>query len=130
MPLKVARDRMKRSVRFRHVHELTLSFRRNAIQAAAPDARGAGVGSEVLSALQEAVRGYAPADFGFLGCREEVVPFYESCGHARIHSLVLDVSPRDAITLVRSHGPTVICAGTRSVDDWPEGAIDLRGLPW
>jgi aminoglycoside 2'-N-acetyltransferase I len=94
------------------------------------DARGAGVGNAVLSALQSASRGCAPADFGFLGCREEVVPFYESCGYVRIHSLVLDVSPRDAMTLARSHGPTMICGGVRSVDDWPEGAIDLRGLPW
>lgn len=94
------------------------------------DARGAGVGREVLSALQAASRSCAPADFGFLGCREEVVPFYESCGYARIHSPVLDLSPQDAMTVVRSYGPAMICAGTRPVDDWPEGAIDLRGLPW
>lgn len=94
------------------------------------DARGIGVGRKVLLALQDTSRSCAPADFGLLGCREEVVTFYESCGYTRIHSLILDVSPRDAMTVVRSHGPTMICAGTRSADDWPEGTIDLRGLPW
>jgi aminoglycoside 2'-N-acetyltransferase I len=94
------------------------------------DVRGMGIGRQVLAALQDASRSAAPADFGFLGCREEAVPFYQSCGYVRIHSLVLDVSPRDAMTVAKGHGPTMICPGIRPVDAWPEGTIDLRGLPW
>lgn len=95
-----------------------------------PEMRGQGVGRAVLRALQEANRGLAPAPFGFLGCREEVVPFYESCGFRRVDALVRDVSPRDAMSVVESRGPTMICAGTEPLDAWPEGAIDLRDLPW
>lgn len=57
-------------------------------------ARGQGIGTFTLSALQDANRSFAPADFGLLGCREEVVPFYESCGYARVDALIRDVSPR------------------------------------
>lgn len=95
-----------------------------------PESRRRGVGRAVVRALQEANRGLAPAQFGFLGCREEVVPFYESCGFRRIGALVRDVSPRDATSVVESRGPTMICAGTEPLDAWPDGPIDLRELPW
>ncbi|WP_426997853.1 GNAT family N-acetyltransferase [Pseudarthrobacter sp. N5] len=94
------------------------------------ESRGIGIGRQVLSALQEASHGLAPADFGLLGCREDVVPFYRSCGFFRVDSLIRDICPHDAMTVVGSHGPTMICAGTRPVEAWPEGDIDLRGLPW
>jgi aminoglycoside 2'-N-acetyltransferase I len=96
----------------------------------APEARGTGVGRAALRALQEAGRGRAPAEFGLLGCREEVVGFYESCGFRRTDQLVRDLSPADAMTVVESRGPTLVCAGTRPVSEWPAGTIDLRGLPW
>jgi aminoglycoside 2'-N-acetyltransferase I len=94
------------------------------------DARGIGVGRQVLAALQEANREFAPAEYGFLGCRKEVVPFYEACGYTRLHQLTIDVSPQDAMTVIRSNGPTMICAGTKPISSWPEGTINLRGLPW
>lgn len=93
-------------------------------------ARGLGVGRRVLTALQETMGSFAPADFGLLGCREEVVPFYESCGFTRVDAVVRDISPRDGKTVKDGRGPTMICAGARPVPAWPEGMIDLRGLPW
>jgi aminoglycoside 2'-N-acetyltransferase I len=96
----------------------------------APEVRGRGVGRAVLTALQEAARGPARAQYGLLGCREQVVPFYESCGFRRTGQLVRDLDPRDARTVVESHGPTLVCAGTRPLEEWPGGTIDLRGLPW
>jgi aminoglycoside 2'-N-acetyltransferase I len=95
-----------------------------------PDRRGTGVGRAVLGALQEASRTSAPAHFGLLGCREEVVPFYESCGFVRVEARIRDLSPQDGRTVVESDGPTLVCAGTRPVEEWPDGVIDLRGLPW
>jgi aminoglycoside 2'-N-acetyltransferase I len=94
------------------------------------DCRGTGIGRQVLSALRDANCSFAPAHFGLLGCREEVVPFYRACGYTRVHSAIVDVSPLDAVTVSRSQGPTMICAGTEPVHMWPAGAIDLRGLPW
>ncbi|WP_159825763.1 GNAT family N-acetyltransferase [Arthrobacter sp. 9AX] len=92
--------------------------------------RGQRIGHGMMSSLQEAMRGDAPAEFGLLGCREEVVPFYQSCGFVLVESLIRDVSPRDAMTVIESAGPTLVCAGTKSIEAWPAGTIDLRGLPW
>ncbi len=95
-----------------------------------PDVRRRGVGRAVVAALQEAGRAAAPTPFGLLGCREEVVAFYQSCGFRRTDQVVRDVSPRDGMTVVESNGPTMICAGTEPLAAWPDGVIDLRGLPW
>lgn len=58
---------------------------------------GTGCGSQVVTALQDAINAFAPADFGCLGCRKGVVHFNEACGYARIDSFVLDVSPRPPV---------------------------------
>jgi aminoglycoside 2'-N-acetyltransferase I len=96
----------------------------------APDARGRGVGRAMVSALREASRTLAKAEFGLLGCREEVIGFYENCGLVRVHNTVRDLSPRDAATVVESRGPTLIHSGIRPAEEWPTGTVDLRGLPW
>lgn len=88
------------------------------------------MGRSLLTTLQHSSHMCAPADFGLLGCREEVVAFYEGCGYTRINTVIRDISPRDGATVVESRGPTMICSGTRSAASWPEGVIDLRGLPW
>lgn len=96
---------------------------------AAP-ARGQGIGRQVIASLQGAMQSSARADFGLLGCRPEVVPFYQSCGFSLIEAVIRDVSPGDAKTVVESDGPTLVCSGTRPVEAWPQGIVDLRGLPW
>jgi aminoglycoside 2'-N-acetyltransferase I len=94
------------------------------------DVRGRGVGRAVVTALQTAIRGSAPASFGLLGCREAAVPFYAACGFVRVDAVIRDNSPRDGATVVESTGPTMVCAGGEPVGAWPDGTIDLRGLPW
>lgn len=92
--------------------------------------RSQGIGRLVIGALQEAMRTDAPSDFGLLGCRPDVVPFYRSCGFELIDTICRDVRPGDGMTVVESAGPTLVCAGTRPVGQWPAGTVDLRGLPW
>lgn len=92
--------------------------------------RGRGVGRSVLAALGEASRTWAAADFNLLGCREEVAGFYESCGFVRVANPVRDVSPRDGASVVQGQGPTLVSPGTKSMGQWPQGLVDLRGLPW
>lgn len=96
----------------------------------ASDARRRGVGKAMLGALREASRTSAKAEFGLLGCREEVVGFYQNCGFMRVHNIVRDLSPRDAATVVESRGPTLIHSGMRPAEEWPTGTVDLRRLPW
>lgn len=96
-----------------------------------PSCRQSGVGQKLLSRLQEANRTLAPVDFGYLGCREEVVPFYESCNYTRITATERYVSDDDQTTLIEHTGsPIMICSGMKGVDDWPVGLIDLCGTPW
>ena len=52
-----------------------------------PSHRGQGLGVQLLAEAQDAARSTAPADYGYLGCREEVVPFYESCGYKRLEAV-------------------------------------------
>lgn len=62
-----------------------------------PSHRGQGCGARLLAAAQHAARSIAPADYGYLGCREEPVPFYESCGYKRIE-VTERYLPRDGST--------------------------------
>lgn len=96
-----------------------------------PAHRGAGLGTRLMRVAQEAMRTTAPAAFGLLGCREEVVPFYERTGWTRIHVAERSLARADGAAQVREAGPPVlICAGTRPVSEWPAGDLDLRGRPW
>lgn len=84
-----------------------------------------------MHVAQEAMRTTAPVDFGLLGCREEVVPFYENAGWRRVRVAERGLSRVDGREVVRPAGPPVlVCAAMRPVSTWPEGEVDLRGRPW
>lgn len=46
--------------------------------------RGGRVGSWLMAAAAQSMKAASGIAFGYLGCREEVVPFYTSCGWIRI----------------------------------------------
>ncbi|GAA4664660.1 GNAT family N-acetyltransferase [Frondihabitans cladoniiphilus] len=96
----------------------------------ARDARGTGLGEVLLEAAARATVERADAEFGYLGCREAIVPFSEACGWTRIHAEEVCLSRLDGVTPVVSTGPLLIRGGTRPVADWPAGPIVLRGTPW
>lgn len=94
-------------------------------------ARGTGLGGRTMRRAQQAMRDEAGVAFGVLGCREEVVPFYESSGWTRISATERSVSLADRTSVVVSEdGPILICSGARDAREWPRGDIDLRGTPW
>lgn len=93
--------------------------------------RGTGLGTRAMRLAQEVMRDEARVDFGFLGCRREVVPFYESAGWVQIHAIERCLSRIDQMTVVVSEdGPNLVCSGRRHASQWPPGEIDLRGTPW
>jgi aminoglycoside 2'-N-acetyltransferase I len=93
--------------------------------------RGTGLGGKVMRHAQESMRDQAQADFGFLGCRPEVVSFYESAGWIQIHATERCVSRMDQTSVkVSEGGPNLICPAKRAASEWPNGDIDLRGTPW
>ncbi|MHA7306859.1 GNAT family N-acetyltransferase [Arthrobacter sp. TMN-49] len=93
--------------------------------------RGTGLGRRAMRHAQEVMRDDNGIDFGFLGCRSEVVPFYESAGWVRVRATERCLSRVDQTSIVESQGgPILICSAKRDVNEWPTGNIDLRGTPW
>ncbi|GAA1792141.1 hypothetical protein GCM10009712_43940 [Pseudarthrobacter sulfonivorans] len=93
--------------------------------------RGTGLGRRVMRHAQKVMRDKPWVDFGFLGCRKEVVPFYESAGWVQVHATERCLSRTDQKSVVVSQGgPNLICSAQCDASEWPEGDIDLRGTPW
>lgn len=47
-------------------------------------ARGERLGKRLMASATQSMLDAGGIDFGYLGCREEVVPFYASCGWSRV----------------------------------------------
>jgi aminoglycoside 2'-N-acetyltransferase I len=92
-------------------------------------ARGGGLGSRVMARVQQVIVDDERVDLGYLGCREEVVPFYESAGWQRIEVTERHLSMRDPREVVVSTGGPILIFPTHK-SDWPAGDIDLHGTPW
>lgn len=95
-----------------------------------PEWQGRGLGRRLMAELRRVISMEKPADFGYLGCREEVVGFYERVGWHRIHRKVREVDPKSGKWTL-SEDPTLIMPATKPLPDWPgEGEINLRGMWW
>ncbi|MFF3038137.1 GNAT family N-acetyltransferase [Arthrobacter citreus] len=93
--------------------------------------RGTGLGRRMMRHAQKVMSGEAGVDFGFLGCRREVVPFYESAGWVQVWATERCLSRLDQKSVVVSKGgPNLICSAKSDASVWPKGDIDLRGTPW
>jgi aminoglycoside 2'-N-acetyltransferase I len=83
--------------------------------------RGTGLGRRVMRRAQKVMREKPGADFGFLGCRKEVVPFYESVGWVHVYATERCLSRADQrIIVVTQGGPILICSAQRDASEWPE----------
>lgn len=93
--------------------------------------RGMGLGRRTVRQAQTVLRDETGVDFGFLGCRREVVPFYESAGLIQVHATERCLSRLDQTSVVVSEGGSnLVCSAKRHASQWPQGDIDLRGTPW
>lgn len=93
------------------------------------DARGVHLGRELMSWAAQSMRDHGRVAFVYLGCREEVVPFYESCGWMRIRAREGSVG-RDGRPVVTEPGPPILILPISPLQMWPDGDIDLRGRAW
>lgn len=93
------------------------------------DWRGSGVGRRVMARAQWAMRNDALVDFGYLGCREAVVPFSESTGWRRIRAQERHISIADSSDATEPSGVPILIYDA-SDSRWPPGDVDLRGTPW
>ncbi|WP_307793221.1 GNAT family N-acetyltransferase [Microbacterium stercoris] len=96
----------------------------------AGSARGQRLGEKLMAALARSMAGDGGIEFGYLGCREEVVPFYEACGWTRVTAAERSIS-RDGMPIEDPPGqPLLILPVVSPLDAWPVGVIDLRGRAW
>jgi nodulation protein A len=94
-----------------------------------PEHQGRGVGKQLLHELHQVLTHAVPTDFGFLQCRGGVVGFYERGGLVRVSQAAHFFDPDEARWVTHA-GPTMILPARSALMDWPEGEVDLRGLPW
>jgi len=93
------------------------------------DARGMRLGRELMSWAAQSMRDRGRLAFGYLGCREQVVPFYESCGWKRILAREKSIG-RDGESVVDELGPPILILPIAPLETWPDGDVDLRGRAW
>jgi acetyltransferase, GNAT family len=97
----------------------------------APEVRGTGLGTQLMDAAAAAMRSRTGINAGHLGCREDVVPFYESCGWQRIAAPERHIDRLSGEVVENPPGPPLLILPiTLALEDWPSGMIDLRGRPW
>lgn len=92
--------------------------------------RQQGVAQQLLWHLQRASVDLLAVAYGYLGCREGIVPFYEASGYVRIDAVEHSLERITHQSVIAAGTPIMICDGTESASTFPTGIIDLQGLPW
>ena len=90
-----------------------------------PEWRGRGLATAALERAAALMRDELQVAFGLLICGHDMIPFYHRLGWQVVEGPLMFDQPGgkvvfDDVTMV------LPCAG----ENWPEGTIDLCGLPW
>jgi nodulation protein A len=84
-----------------------------------------GLASQLMRAAADFIRHEMDVNFGLLICSETIRPFYEGLGWLMV---------ADTLNFVQNNQPgtlkTCVMILKISADPFPQGVIDLRGLPW
>jgi predicted N-acetyltransferase YhbS len=98
--------------------------------AVAPDQHGRGLGAALMRELDGRLHARFAADFGLVQCGQDVVGFYQRTGWTPISNRSREVDTRDQRTVRENVGVMLARPGLRPLSEWPDGLLDLRGLPW
>lgn len=96
----------------------------------AGNARGTGTGRALMARTATTMADAVGIRFGYLGCREEVVPFYASCGWHRLSVPERSIGRDGSLTHQEAGPPILVLPIESALDEWPEGPVDLRGRAW
>jgi len=88
--------------------------------------RRRGLAEAALKVAQAYLRDPLAVDFGLLVCGETMVHYYEKFGWKLVAKQMWIEQPQGRV--LYHDAPAMILPVGRS--DWPEGEIDLCGLPW
>jgi predicted N-acetyltransferase YhbS len=89
-----------------------------------------GLGAALMAAFRPRLRTEFAAEFGFVQCGEQVTGFYRRTGWTPVANPVRHLDTDDQRTVREGVSPTLVTAGRRPLAEWPDGLVDLRGLPW
>lgn len=64
--------------------------------------------------------------FGNLGCREEVVDFYKTCGCQSLFSSEIYIDQSGKTSLSGMDELLLIYGVNKSVDEWPKGVFEIE----
>lgn len=92
--------------------------------------RGEGVGSRLMDSAAKSMKAADGIAFGYLGCREEVVSFYASCGWTRISAPERSIDRSGRPSEDPPGQPLLILPIGDEIAAWPVGVVDLRGRAW
>lgn len=92
--------------------------------------RGERIGSWLMASAAQSMKLASGVAFGYLGCREEVAPFYTSCGWSRISAAERSIDTSGRPGEAPPGQPLLILPVDFEVADWPVGTVDLRGRAW
>lgn len=92
-------------------------------------ARGLRLGERLMGTAVASMKDAEDIEFGYLGCREAVVPFYESCGWTRVRAAERSLDRMGKPSMDPPGQPLLVYSLGASTE-WPEGEIDLRGRAW
>jgi aminoglycoside 2'-N-acetyltransferase I len=92
-------------------------------------ARDVRLGNGLMHAAVESMRDIGGIDFGYLGCREAVVTFYQSCGWQRVVAAERSLDRRGQPVTNPPEQPLMVFPLDASAE-WPRGEVDIRGRAW
>ena len=91
-----------------------------------PEMQGSGYASLALERASAFMRDELDVEFGFLFCRDPLVPFYERHGWHLVAAPVTVSQGEDPPLVMPLNSMALPFAGRR----WPPGAVNLDSLPW
>jgi nodulation protein A len=95
-----------------------------------PDFQGRGLGKQLFAELRKILLTQLSVDFGYLGCREAVIGFYEKAGFTLYRQTVYCLNPYEQ-QWNYDDGAQMVMPIRKPLTDWnATGLIDLRGMPW
>ena len=90
-----------------------------------PAWRRRGLAAAALQAAAEFMRNDLQVDFGLLICGQGMIPYYQRLGWQLVPGPMVFDQPGGQITF---HDPVMVLPCRK--EEWPDGIIDLCGLPW
>lgn len=94
-----------------------------------PQFQNRGLGRMLMSELHSNLQAKTTVAFAYLQCRTAVLGFYTRVGWYEVTNQVQYIDPdTNQLTIGDSH--SLILPVLETLDQWPDGNIDLQGMPW